>query len=132
MPATMNAAFRLVLQHMNDTGESPEKTLDTDLLDRSGLVLSGYEDITPGKRIRLTPAAADQAVTFTDALLVAIISRDYPFSWRAGLGETLFENVRFMVVGGYDTTAGVAQTSVLLSGNGTNEADLEIWIIEKP
>lgn len=132
MSATMNAAMRLVLQHMNDTGETPEKVMDTDQLDRAGLVLSGYKEIMAGRRLRLAPDAADYELQFTDVILIAIVSRDYPFSWRIADGETLHANVRVFVLAGADENTGVAQGHVLLTGNGTNEADLEIWLIEKP
>ena len=130
--ATMKAALRIVLQHLNDTGESPEKSIDTDSIDRAGLTLSGYEAITPGSRIKLAAAAAYQAVTFTDAIAIVIVSRDYPFSLRLAAAETLMENLRAFLVFADDTLDGVITTSFLLTGNGDNTADLEIWIIEKP
>jgi hypothetical protein len=130
--ATMNSALRIVLQHMNDTGDTAAKSLDTDEIDQAGLTLSGYEDLTPGRRIRLGASAADQAVAFTDALGILIVSHDYPFSLRLAAGETLLTNLRAFVVWADDTDDGVHQTSCLLTGNGSYAADLEAWIIEKP
>lgn len=129
---TMNAALRIVTEHMNDTGDSAAKSLDSDQVNRGGLTLSGYEDATPGRRIRLGTAAADQALSFTDAIAIVIVSHDYPFSLRLAAGETLLTNLRAFVVWADDTDDGVHQTSCLLTGNGTYAADLEVWIIEKP
>ncbi len=128
--ATMNATLRLVLQHASDTGEAPEKTLDTDGIDRVGLALRDYEDVMPGRRIRLAAAADDQAVTFTNAVGLVIVSHDYPFKLRLAAGETLMENLRAFVVWADDADDGIVQTSCLLTGNGTYAADLEVWIIE--
>ena len=129
---TQNAALRIVLQHMADTGESPEQSIDTDKIGRSGFTLSGYDDITPGRRLLLAVDADDQALAFDDAIGVLLVSRDYPFSLRLADGETLMTNLRAWLAFADDTDAGVLQTSVLLTGNGVNAANLEIWIIEKP
>lgn len=130
--ATMSAALRIVLQHLNDTGESPEKSIDTDSIDQAGLTLSDYDALTPGARIKLAPAAADQAVLFTDAIAILIVSRDYSFSLRLAAAETLLENLRAFLVWANDTDTGIHQVSCLLTGNGADTANLEIWIIEKP
>lgn len=132
MAVTLNAALRLVVEHANDTGESPEKTLDTKALDRAGLVLSGYDSITPGKRLKLAPTDDDVEVTFTAAIGIVIVSRDYSFKLRHAVGETLLGNLRAYVVWAADIDTEIATTSVLLTGNGADTSNLEIWIIEKP
>ena len=130
--ATKEAALRIVLQHLNDTGESPEKALDTDIIDQAGLVLSEYTDLTPGRRVLLAAAAADQAITFTNAIALVIVSHDNAFKLRLAAGETLLTNLRAFVVWADDEDDAVKATSVLLTGNGVTTADLELWIIEKP
>lgn len=124
--ATKSATLRTLLTAVNDAGEEPEKSLD------ESFVLASFTDFTPGRRIRLAAAAADQAVTFTDAIALLVVSHDYPFSLRLAAAETLLENLRSFLVWADDEDSGVHQTSVLLTGNGTNVADLEVWIIEKP
>lgn len=123
---------RTVLELVNDSGEPPEKALDTAGIDRYALLLSGFTDITPGRRIRLAAAAADQALTFTSAIAILIVSHDYPFSLRLAAGQTLLANLRQFLVFCDDTADAAAVTSVLLTGNGDNVADLEVWIVEKP
>lgn len=129
--ATQNAALRLVLQHMNDSGEEPEQELDTDRIDQAGLTLSSYSSFTV-KRIALAAAAADQAVTFTDAIGLIIVSRNYAFSIRLAAAETLVANTRLFVIWADDEDDEALSTSVLLTGNGDNVADIEVWIFEKP
>lgn len=128
--ATKTLATRLVLEHSNDTGEQPAQTLDTNGLP-TALLLSGYTDFTV-KAIALAAAAADQAVTFTNALVVAIVSRDEPFSLRLAAGQKLLTNLRLFVIQSADEDEEANTTSVLLTGNGDNVANLDAWIIEKP
>lgn len=123
---TQSVIARLILQHVSDTGETPEKEYDEEY------TLTGFADITPGRRLKLAAAAADQALTFTDVIGILITSRDNPFDLKVGAGETALTNLRSFFVLAEDTDDGVHQTSVLLSGNGSNESNLEIWLIEKP
>lgn len=120
------ASLRLILDSLNAAGESPEKTLD------ETLDLSGYKSITPGQRIALAAAASDEAVTFTDVIGLVVMSHDNPFSIRLAAGETLVANQRLFVIWANDEDTGAIQTSVLLTGNGVNEADIEVWKIEAP
>ena len=121
---TPSASLSLVLSQINDVGESPAKTLS------EVLALSGFTDITPGRRILLAAAAADQAVTFTDAIGILIFSHDYPFSLRVTAGQTLLEGLRCFLVWAHAEDVGIHQTSVLLTGGGTYPSDLEVWTIE--
>lgn len=123
---------RTVLEHEEAAGEAAEKTLDTNMIGPAGLSLSDYTDITPGKRVLLAPAAADQALGFTNACALLIVSRDYPFSLRLAAGETLMSNLRKFELFADDTDDGILEGPVLLTGNGTNQASLEVWIVELP
>ena len=123
---TKSASLRLGLEALNDVGEAPEKGVD------ETLDLSGYTDLTPGRRIALDPAAVDQAVTFTDAIAILIVSHDYPFSLRLVAGQALLANLRVFLVWADDELDDAHSTSVLLTGNTLNVADLEVWILEKP
>lgn len=121
------ASLRLIVDSLNASGESPEKTLD-EVLD-----LAGYTGITPGRRLSLAAVAADQAVTFVGAIGLIIISHDNFFKLRLATGETLMTNLRLFVAWASDEDTALASTvNVLLTGNGTTTADIEIWIIEKP
>lgn len=111
--------------HVDDTGESPSKKLC------ESLILSGYTDATISKYIALASGASDQAVSFTDAIGVLLVS-DTPFSLRLAGGETLLTNLRAFVVWCDDALDGAAQTSVLLSGNGSSVSNIEAIILEKP
>jgi len=124
--ATKELALRMILQLREDLGASPEKTLD---IQHS---LSSFLDATPGRMIALAPAAANQALTFTAACALVIVSRDYPFSIRLAADETLITNQRFFVSATDDEDASGLETSVLLTGNGSNTANLEVWIVEMP
>jgi len=120
------ATARLVVQSFNDTGEPAEKTLDETLL------LSGFYDITPGRRMYLAASASDTAVTFTDVIGLVLYSHSNPFKLRLADAETQLDNLRMFVVMADDEDDGAHQTSVLLSGNGSTPSDIEIWLIEKP
>jgi hypothetical protein len=126
MAAIRSATLRVIVDMQDDTGAAPSKSLD-----ETGL-LTLIKNATPGRRLILAPDADDEVVTFTNVAGLVIISHDYAFALRLAGGEALLDNLQMFVVWAKDTTAGAHTTSVLLTGNGTNEADLEIWIIEKP
>lgn len=124
---TKEASLRLILNSLNASGDAPEKTFD------ETLDLSEFTSITPGRRLSLAASASDQAVTFTGAIGIVIMSHDNYFKLRLLTGETLLTNLRLFTVWANDEDTALASTvSVLLTGNGTTPADLEIWIIEKP
>lgn len=129
---SLSLSSRTVLLHEEESGAAAEKSLDTHTIGPAGLTLTGYTDITPGKRILLAPAADDVEVAFTHACALLIVSRDYPFSLRLAAGETLLTNVRKFELFADDTDDGVLEGPVLLTGNGTNQASLEVWIVELP
>lgn len=123
--AVKSAVLRLLLSSIDDTGYDPSKEAD------ASLTLSGYTDITPGRRLTLAAGASDQALSFTEAVGLVIISHDNPFKLRIAAGETLLTNLRRFVLWCDDEDDGARATSVLLTGNGSTPADLEVWIIEK-
>lgn len=136
MAQVQSAALRLILTHLEDTGAADVTLLDTST--GSALpTLSGFEDITI-KRLRLGPTADDQAVAFTRAAGLVIVSKDYPFYYRLAADETLVGPTLLAIVLWGDNEAvndntAPAQgltTSVLLTGNGDNEADLVVAIVE--
>lgn len=121
---------RLLLQHVADTGESPTSELDTQA-SSTPVLLSGFTDITPGRKLKLAPTADDYAVTFTSASTLVVFSHDYPFSYRLADGETLVGPTRLWVGAACDDeTVGAIDGPILLTGNGQNQASLEIWIVE--
>lgn len=123
---TKSVEIRTILKARNDTGETPEKEFD------ETLTLSGFSDHTPGRRLTLAAAASDTAFTFTAGAALLIYSHDNTFKLRLGAGETLLSNMRqFGPIVVNAATNNALSTSVLLSGNGTTPADLEIWVFEK-
>lgn len=120
---------RLIAEYVADTGEAPSKELDTQA-STTPLTLSGFTDITPGRKLKLSPTADDYEVAFTSASVLIVFSHDYPFSYRLAAGETLVGPTRLVALAGDDDAVGALAGPVLLTGNGTNQADLEIWIVE--
>lgn len=136
MAQTQSAALRLLLTHVNDTGDEARTLVDSS--ESASLpTLDGFEDLTV-KRLRLSPTADDQAVAFTRAAGLAIVSKDYPFFYRLAADETLVGPTLVAVllwgddpaVNDGDAPAAGLVTSILLTGNGTNEADLFVGIVE--
>jgi hypothetical protein len=126
---TPSLALRLILQYIADTGEAPSKEIDTQA-SPTPLVLDSFTDITPGRKLKLSPSAEDQPLSFTSAAVLVIFSHDYPFGFRLAEGSPLIQNQRLVQFAVDDVAnAGVAGP-VYLTGNGQNQADLEIWIVE--
>lgn len=128
--ATQNLSARIVLEHANDTGDSPVDCRDTNTR-ATPLVLSGYTDLTI-KRLALATDADDQEVTFDEAILLYIESTDYPFHLRLANGETLVPNLSvFGPLVAADEDEGLPGP-ILLTGTSAGVANLIIWIVEKP
>lgn len=136
MAQTQAAALRVILTHINDTGDENRVLVDSS--ESSTLpTMDGFEDLTV-KRLRLSPTADDQVVTFTRAAGLVVVAKDYPFYYRLAAGETLVGPtlVATLIWGDdpavNDNTAPAQglETSVLLTGNGSNEADLFVGVIE--
>jgi hypothetical protein len=126
---TPSLALRLILQYIADTGEAPSKEIDTQA-SPTPLVLDSFTDITPGRKLKLSPSADDQSLSFTNAAVLVIYSHDYPFGLRLADGETLVSNLRLFQFALDDVASAGLAGPVLLTGNGQNQADLEIWIVE--
>lgn len=126
--ATKSLAVRVVVEHYDDDGEEPSKVFD------QRIVLSGYKAINPGRQVALAAAAADQVETVNTSIGVMVFATDEgkPFKLRLASGEALLSNLRLALLIGDDEDDAIHSTTVLLTGNGTNEAPLEIWNIEKP
>lgn len=122
------ASLKIVAELQADSGLDPQCVLDSD--DHPGpFTLSGYDEKTE-QTIALGPAAADQAVTFTAAAGLILVS-DQPFSLRLAGGETLLQNLRAFVVWADTVADAVHSTSVLLTGNGENTASIQLKLIEQ-
>ncbi len=117
---------RLIVESQQDTGDVADKKLDIATI----LQGTGLTDYTPGRRLKLGAAAADQALTFTAGSLIIIVSRDNPFKVRLAAGGTLTGLLKIFAVVASDDDETALSTSVLLTGNGDTAAELEIWIVE--
>lgn len=127
--ATRKNTLRLTAETQDDTGLEPVCAIDTDSWPGE-LSLSGFK-VDEIATIALSPSAADQAVTITNVVGLILVS-DQPFSLRYAAGETLLANLRLNVIYCDDTDDHAATTSVLLTGNGTNEALVKVYQITKP
>ena len=123
--ATKQLTSRQILALADDTGEPSKKDFD------ETLTQSGFSDLTPGRRIQLAAAASDQALTFTAGSFVKIYSHDNGFKIRLAADETLSGLIRHFCIEAQNATNAALTTSVLLTGNGSTVADLEVWIVEK-
>jgi len=123
--------LRLLASLYADAGLAAEKELDTDDLPSSAgpIVLTGFQEWAI-KKVTLAVSVTDQAVTFTAAVLIILLS-DEPITVRLAAGETQLPNTRLFVVAADDSDDHVHSTSVLLSNPGANEAHVEAWFIEK-
>ena len=118
--------FRFIIEHLNNPGESADKRFD------DCAFLTGLQDLVASRRLVLLAAAVNQALTFTAPAAIFIFSRNgQRFNLRMASGETLITNLKAFSLVSDDITRGVATTSLLLTGNGVNNSDLEIWIVEK-
>lgn len=110
---------------VNDEGEVPSKTLEW------SRTLSGFNTVTPGARRRLASDAADVELTHDEPALVLVASHDNPFALKLADGETVIDDCMLFLAVAYQTTTAMGQllatTEVLVSGNGTDAANLEHW-----
>jgi len=122
------ASLKIVAELQADSGLDPQCVLDTD--EHPGpFTLSGYDEKTE-RTLALGPAAADQAVTFTAAAGLIMVS-DEPFSLRLAAGETLLTDLRAFVLWSDSVANAVHETSVLLTGNGQHTAAVQMKLIER-
>lgn len=125
--ATKSITLRALLESINDVGDSPSCDFD------EAVVLSGWTSDTH-KHMSLPASAADLSLGLAaDAAMVFIYSHDYPFSVRLKAAEKLIGPVRFFAFAADDEAAvayDAGPDAILLTGNGSNAADLEVFIIE--
>lgn len=126
--ASPSLTVRLIAELIPDTGADPSCELDTGV--STPLVLDGFDQWTQ-HRVTVAPGAADQAVTFTAAIAILVFS-DQPISIRLAAAETLVANTRLFAIVADDEVDEVHSTSILLTGNGSTEANVSVWILEKP
>jgi len=124
-----SVSLRLLLEHISSPGEAAETSFDEAFTWKGS---DGVTDVTAKRRMRLAANADDVELLFTDAALIVIWSRNgVGFKVRLADGETISGPLKVFVVGSNAADEGALETSVLLTGLGSNEADLEIWIVEK-
>ncbi len=123
--ADPSASFRVIVEQSADTGDSPETSYD------ETFGLDGFkEDLS--KRILLEATGADVPLAFTSAIAILIYSLDNPFSLRLAAGEALLGNLMAFLVVCDDELDAAHVTSVLLTGNGSNQSQIRALVIEKP
>ncbi len=129
--ATRSAILRILAQIVEDTGNEAGVDLDSDAMGGiPSLLLTGIEE-DDIKTIRLGPNATNQAVAWTDAVMVLLFS-DIAIDLRLAGGESLVENVRFFGFCTADLDDGAHQSGILLSGRGDATATVKILIVEQP
>ncbi len=128
--ATKRATIRVILEVQSDTDEPADCVFDSADLPVAMSILSGF---TSWRReeLLLGASAADQALTFTDAIAILLVS-DTAFDYRHVAAEALQENLRMYLAWADDTADGIHQVSMLLSGNGVTPSQITAYIFEKP
>lgn len=78
----------------------------------------------------LGAAASDEVHALPACTALLIVSKDYPFSMKLRSGETAMAGLRMFALSGEEAdTAALASGNALLSGNGSNAARIEIWVV---
>ncbi len=127
--ATKAITVRVIVESVDDEGEVPKKLFD------ERYTLSGYTNVTPGLRQRVSAAASDVEFAHTTPAMIMVASHDNPVTIKLAAGETEIEDCMLLLaVANQSTTAMgqlVATTEVLVSGNGNDAADIEHWTVTK-
>ena len=125
--ATKSTILRLSLEAINDVGESPDKEFDEQL------TLSGYDEVVV-RRKKLSNSGADVSLVLSATVIGLIVfAHDFPFSLRLVSGEALVANCRLYVIWADDENDSALTTAeILLTGNSSNDSDLEVWEIVLP
>lgn len=122
--------LRITASLSEDLGAEPVIAIDTAVLMPLGLGLGGF----PGwrhQRVQVPAAAVDQAITFTDAVLLLVFS-DQPISIKTKTGETAALNQVFHGWCAKDATHAVSPAAgILVSNPGASVANVDVLVIEK-
>ncbi len=128
--STPQFKLRVIASVAPDIGEEPSILIDTDLI--LPLALAGF----PGWKqvqVQVPVSAVDQAVTFTDAVALIVLS-DQPISVKTKAGETPGTAQLFHSWCAKDATHACSPAGaggILLSNPGTAIANVTILVIEK-
>ena len=123
MATTDTAEFRLIAYRRNAPGADPvgEVDLTTILNATGGTLVDSFV---------LGAAASDQTLALPANTGILIVSKDHPFSVKLRSGETALAGLMMYLAAGNDGgTQIVGSGSMLLSGNGSNAARLEVWAV---
>lgn len=117
-------ALQIQAQHFN----APTAEADKTLLDKR--ILGALGANVCSQRLLLPAAADDQALALGATAAFILWSRnDAAFSVRYADGETLIGPSICHIVCAKRTSAQVFSGSLLLTGNGAEVADIEVWNI---
>lgn len=124
--ATRQATLRAIFSYVNDLGETPEFEVD------EVFKLQGFNNVSVTRRVL---ANGDDSTSF--ALLgstlcaLVVLSVDHPFGLELATGETQLTNGKvFVWWGDDDDEAAIPNSSILLTGNGSNDSNLIIFQVE--
>jgi len=124
MAATPTFSARLILEQADDTGQEASKDLD------KSFPLSGLETFTCAQRIKLG-ASSTYTISVTDYAALVVVSHDKSFKVRIKAAEHQIVQTMLFALASEGITKGISTEDVILEGNGSNEANLEIWVVEK-
>lgn len=121
--STDTAEIRLIAYRRDAPGADPVGEIDlTAILSGTGGTL--VDAFTLGA------AASDEVHALPACTSLIIVSKDYPFNMKLRSGETAMAGLRMFTLAGQDAdTAALASGNVLMSGNGSNAARIEIWAV---
>lgn len=119
-----------VLAEVFGNSVDPDDVLDSNGLGGLQLQATGNWKSKTAKDIIVSPADEDVAVPWTNDLVALILLSEQPFKVRPASGETQVTTRAYVLVGDGTTAVRSGPGSVLLDGNGSNEARVEAWIIE--
>lgn len=121
--STDTVETRLIAYRRDAPGADPVGDIDlTAILSATGGTL--VDSFTLGA------AASDEVHALPACTALLIISKDYRFSMKLRSGETAMTGLKLFAFSGDEAdTAALASGNVLLSGNGSNAARIEIWAV---
>tara|TARA_R110000824_G_scaffold54028_3_gene149080 strand:- start:550 stop:921 length:372 start_codon:yes stop_codon:yes gene_type:complete len=123
--------MRLIAEMITQLGADPACAFDSDVEVAAGLQLTGWKTDFQ-KRTLIGPAEVDTAIAIPDAIALIVYS-DQPVSMRLTGGEVLMPNGRLWTMMADDEDDAILPArDLLFSGNTTTEANVFVWVIEKP